>query len=66
MINLDRDGSGTGAPERGQPGACLGRATLFQAADCASGYQVVEGYEVVRASHWRERFKPREMQQQRE
>ena len=44
-------------------GACLGRATLFQTADCAFGYQIIEGYEVVRARHWCERFKPRERQQ---
>jgi hypothetical protein len=29
-------------------------------ADCFFGYQITEGYEVVRASHWCERFKPRE------
>jgi hypothetical protein len=41
----------------------LGRATLFQTADCAFGYQITEGYEVVDAGHWCERFKPREKQQ---
>jgi hypothetical protein len=33
---------------------------LFQMADCAYGYQITEGHEVVRAGHWCERFKPRE------
>lgn len=45
--------------DKARRGTCLGRATLFQMADCAFGYQVTEGYEMVRASHWCERFKPR-------
>jgi len=49
--------------EKARRGACLGRATLFQTADCAFGYQIIDGYEVVRASHWCERFKARERQQ---
>jgi hypothetical protein len=49
--------------ERARKGACLGRARLFQTADCAFGYQITEGYEVVRASDWCARFRPRERQQ---
>ena len=49
--------------EKARRGACLGRAMLFQTADCAFGYQVTEGYEMVRASHWCERFRPREKQE---
>ena len=50
--------------EKARRGACLRRATLFQTADCAFGYQVIEGHEVVRSSHWCERFKPREKQEE--
>jgi hypothetical protein len=46
--------------EKAHKGACLGRTKLFQTADCAFGYQIVEGYEVVRAGHWCERFTSRE------
>ena len=50
--------------EGARTGACLGRAALFQTADCAFGYQITEGYEVVDSHQWCTRFKPREMQQQ--
>jgi hypothetical protein len=50
--------------DKARSGACLRRAALFQMADCAFGYQITEGYEVVRASHWCERFKPREDHQE--
>jgi hypothetical protein len=50
--------------EKARRGVCLGRAILFQTADCAFGYQITEGYEVVRASHWCERFKSRERQRE--
>jgi hypothetical protein len=52
--------------DKARQGACLGRGTLFQTADCAFGYQIIEGYEVVRASHWCERFKAREKPQGQE
>jgi hypothetical protein len=50
--------------EKARRGVCLGRAMLFQMADCAFGYQITEGYEVVRASHWCDRFKPREKREE--
>jgi hypothetical protein len=50
--------------EKARRGACLVRAALFQTADCAFGYQITEGYEVVEAGHWCKRFKPREKQQE--
>ncbi len=50
--------------EKVRGGACLGRAALFQTADCAFGYEITEGYEVVDADHWCKRFKPREKQQE--
>lgn len=50
--------------DKARSGACLARAALFQMADCAFGYQITEGYEVVRASHWCERFNPREDHQE--
>ncbi|HVO83912.1 MAG TPA: hypothetical protein VMU60_05760 [Syntrophobacteria bacterium] len=46
--------------DEARSGACLRRAALFQMADCFFGYQITEGYEVLGANHWCERFRPRE------
>jgi hypothetical protein len=50
--------------DKSRRGTCVGRVLLFPMADCAFGYQITEGYEMVRASHWCERFKPRENHQE--